>query len=220
MNPELEAPMPMKADSGVRRETVRALVLALLSIALYANTLAFDYALDDGLVFTDNPIVLKGIAGLPEIFSRDTFYGVFQEKTPRLLPGGRYRPFTLAMFAMEYELFGLNPMIGHLVNVLLYAGLCVLIYRLLNRLLPPENGTRWYLSVPFLTALLFTAHPLHTEVVANIKGRDELVSLLGSVTALFFSTRYVEDRRFLRLIFSFAAFSVLLSPHRSASADP
>jgi len=35
--------------------------------------------------------------------------------------------------------------------------------------------------LPFIAALLFAVHPVHTEIVANIKGRDEiLVSLLGS----------------------------------------
>ena len=30
----------------------------------------------------------------------------------------------------------------------------------------------------FLIGLVFIAHPLHTEIVANIKGRDEILSFL------------------------------------------
>ena len=44
-------------------------------------------------------------------------------------------------------------------------------------------------SLAFAAALLFVAHPLHTEAVANIKGRDEIMALLGSLAALYFSLR-------------------------------
>ncbi len=205
----------MNAAPESRRDTVPVLLLILLTLALYGNTLFFQFALDDGVVYTDNAIVLRGVAGWPELFSRDTFYGVFREKTPLLLSGGRYRPFTPAMFAAEYEWFGLNPMVSHLVNVALYALLNVLLYRLLRRLLP-EPGGRWCLSVPFLAALLFAVHPLHTEVVANIKGRDEIMSLLGSVAALLLSLKYVEDRRSPRLVFSFLVFFAALLSKENA----
>ena len=204
----------MNAPAGKNRERVRMLVLAVLGAALYVQTLGFDYALDDGLVLTDNPIVLKGFAGLPELFSKDTFYGVFGEKTPRLLPGGRYRPFTPAMFAVEYALFGLKPMVGHLVNVALYAWLCVLVYPLLRRLLPGEPDGPWFLSIPFVAALLFAVHPLHTQVVANIKGA--IVSLLGALGAMLLSVKYAGDRRGPRLLFSFIAFLVALLAKENA----
>lgn len=208
----------MNAPVGKNRELVRVLWLAVLGVALYVQTLAFDYALDDGLVLTDNPIVLKGFAGLPELFSKDTFYGVFGEKTPRLLPGGRYRPFTPTMFAIEYALFGLNPMVGHLVNVLLYALICVLVYRLLKSLMPGAPDVPWFYSVPFVAALLFAVHPLHTEVVANIKGRDEIVSLLGALGAMLLSVKYAGDRRGPRLLFSFVVFLVALLAKENAIA--
>src|SRR5690606_13827428 len=43
--------------------------------------------------------------------------------------------------------------------------------------------------------LLFAVHPVHTEVVANIKGRDEIMALLGGVWCLYFSMVYIDTRR-------------------------
>ncbi|MEM6724310.1 MAG: hypothetical protein AAF598_09750, partial [Bacteroidota bacterium] len=37
-----------------------------------------------------------------------------------------------------------------------------------------------------MTTLIFLALPVHTEVVANIKGRDEIFSLLGSLVAFYY----------------------------------
>ena len=39
------------------------------------------------------------------------------------------------------------------------------------------------------------AHPIHTEAVANIKGRDEILTLLGSLAALYFSIRSYQDQK-------------------------
>ncbi len=43
--------------------------------------------------------------------------------------------------------------------------------------------------VAWLATVLFAAHPIHTEVVANIKGCDEILTLLGCLSALFFTLK-------------------------------
>ena len=48
------------------------------------------------------------------------------------------------------------------------------------------------MSVPFLATLLFIVHPIHTEAVANIKGRDEIMSMLFSLLALYSSLRFMD----------------------------
>ncbi|MBV6652333.1 MAG: hypothetical protein KI786_01165, partial [Mameliella sp.] len=76
--------------------------LFALSFLLYANTLGHDYALDDAIVIYDNMFVKDGISGIPGILSKDTFYGFFKEEgKAALVAGGRYRPFSLILFAIE-----------------------------------------------------------------------------------------------------------------------
>lgn len=45
-------------------------------------------------------------------------------------------------------------------------------------------------DVAFLAILLFTIHPIHTEVIANVKSRDEIFSLLFIALTFIFFFRY------------------------------
>lgn len=168
------------------------LLLLAFAFVLYGTTTGFGYLMDDQLVIWDNMYVQKGLAGLWDIFAHDSFLGYFK-KEQFILEGGRYRPLSLATFAAEISLFGKNnPGIAHFINVLLYGLNGILLYRILIGLFPVYEGGRWFFSLPFVSALIFTLHPLHVEVVANIKGRDEILALLGSLGALYASLKYFD----------------------------
>ena len=181
-----------------------ALLLMGLAFVLYFATVSFGYVLDDEMVIHKNAYVMKGFAGLREIFGADSFMGYFQKKEQLfLLEGGRYRPLSLATFAMEVGIFGkgndILPHVSHFINILLYGLTGVLLYRILLGLFPLKEGGRWYFSLPFLAAAVFVLHPLHTEAVANIKGRDEILALLGSLAALYAFLKYFDTNRALWL---------------------
>lgn len=149
-----------------------AWLLVLFSILLYSNTLPNKYAIDDGILIEKNTYTRKGLAGIPEILTTDSFRGFFNEEVNELA-GGRYRPLAQITYAIEYQFFGAKPFIGHLGNVLLNALLAWLLFRLLYTYITKESAL-----LATLCTLLFVAHPTHTEAVANIKGRDEILSLL------------------------------------------
>lgn len=194
------------SDKREKKSTVRAVqgpawlyrqglhvgVLLAFSFLLYANTLTHDYTQDDAIVITENMFTKKGGNGIPGILANDTFYGFFQvEGKEKLVSGGRYRPLTLILFAIEYQLFGANPFVGHLMNLVYFALTVVVLYWFLlyafNHL-KAERKTKAF-TIALLSALIFAAHPIHTEVVANIKGRDEIIALLGALSALLISLK-------------------------------
>ncbi|MBR9919818.1 MAG: tetratricopeptide repeat protein [Bacteroidetes bacterium] len=165
---------------------LQAGLLFCLGFLLYANSLSNGFASDDAIVITQNAFTKQGLEGFDEILKYDTFRGFFnKEDKDKLVVGGRYRPLTLLMFATEYELFGENPLVGHLINCLLYALTAVLFYFFLFRMLHPKKGAHFATWVALAASLIFVAHPLHTEAVANIKGRDEIMAFLGGVAALW-----------------------------------
>ena len=171
--------------------------IAIFAVLIYANSLPNQYAYDDIMSITSNNFVKKGFGGFKEIVTEDYFAGMFGE-TNGLVAGGRYRPMTLLAYATIYQFWGTDhPMIYHLLNVLSYALLCVIIYVIFKKIFKNyDNEKKFWLSLPFLSALLFTFHPIHTEVVANIKGMDEVWSLLGAVMALLCCILYIEtDKR-------------------------
>ncbi len=157
------------------------LALFALAILLYANTLRHGFVLDDQIVLTQNEYVKQGWAGISDIFSHDSFAGYSrlagQENS---LPGGRYRPLSLAVFAVFYSVFGENALPYHALAILLYAITSVVLFVLLRNLfhaLPNGNMLAW------LASALFLVHPLHTEVVANIKSCDEQLALMFGLGA-------------------------------------
>jgi tetratricopeptide (TPR) repeat protein len=77
----------------------------------------------------------------------------------------------------------------HLDNILLYILCCLLVYFLCR-----DHLFRLQPDMAFLAALIFLVHPVHSEVVANIKGRDELLSVIFICLSLIFSLRFIERK--------------------------
>ncbi len=101
---------------------------------------------------------------------------------------------------------GLVLFVSHFMNVLFYALSCFILFKVLQLLFANKEQRKWYLSVPFIASLLFLIHPIHTEVVANIKGRDEILSLLGALLAMFFVFKFLRRQRNIYLLGIFTAF--------------
>jgi tetratricopeptide (TPR) repeat protein len=184
-------------------------IIIIFTFLLYGNTIFNDYALDDSYVITQNDFTKKGFNGIIDILSKDFFSGRYEKygKNENIVTGGRYRPLSVITFAIEYQLFKENPHISHFINIILYAFTSIILFLVLQRLLTQyDKEQKWYLSVSFIATLLFIAHPLHTEVVANIKGRDEIMSLLGSLLTLLMVLKYHDSGRLKYLFYSFIYF--------------
>ncbi len=189
---------------GMRKYWWTTMVLAVL---LYANTFTHDYTQDDAIVIYENMYTTDGVSGIYGLLTYDTFRGFFKtEGKAKLVSGGRYRPLTPVMFAIEYEIFGKNPFVGHLLNVMWYALLGLLIYLVLCRLLIPSMKEETAVWVALGASLLYVAHPIHTEAVANIKGRDEIMAMLGSMASIWYGLKYLDTNKLKYLVFIFITF--------------
>lgn len=184
------------------RHWLPALLMPVMAYALYFIGMKYGYVLDDEMVYWKNEYVQKGLSGIGQIFGTDSFMGYFKEQK-FLLEGGRYRPLSLATFAMEVEFFGPDkPAAGHFFNILLYGLTGMLLYRILLGLFPVREGGQWYFSLPFLATVFYMLHPLHVECVANIKGRDEILAVLGSLGALWAALKYYDTKAWWYLAIS------------------
>lgn len=149
------------------------LLIGVLAMLLYVNTLGHQFCLDDYSAIKDNWVVKGGIKNIQLIFSKEYRYGVWNS------PGSLYRPIPLAMFAAEWQLSPDNPFLHHFINVLLYGLTGWLLWYTWRDILSDRHPL-----LPAFTTLLFIAHPVHTEVVANIKSRDEILAMLFGMLAL------------------------------------
>lgn len=181
--------------------------IAILTFLLYAHTIGYDYTVDDATVMQNNKFTTKGLSGLKDIFTSSYRAGFWERKE------GLYRPISVAMFAIEWEIAPRKPWLGHLINVLLYTMSAVLLLSVLRQLLQKMHP-----FVPLFIALLWVFHPVHTEVVANIKSRDELLSFLCGMGALYGLLHYAATKKMKFSILSgLAFFLALLSKENSVA---
>ena len=158
------------------------IILIAFTFILYGKSLFNTYALDDELVVYNNKVIEQGFKAIPKIFT--SFYA----QNDKMQYG--YRPIVQTTFAIEYGVFGQNPFVSHLINLLLYIALSYFLFLLLKKVFHSYN-----LLFPFILTLLFVAHPVHTEVVCSLKNRDELLSFLGGVSAVLLMLRYAEEKK-------------------------
>lgn len=185
------------------------IVLIALTFALYYNTIFNYFSLDDHHINHSNPQTLKGIAGIPEIFS--TFYSDDDGMS------FGYRPMVRTSFAIEYQFtadLDSNPYISHFINILLYILAVLILYKVLRRLFAGYNV--WF---PFLVTLLFLAHPTHTEVVASLKNRDVLLNFLFSFIAIWYFLKWIDKDKVKYLIFGLISFIFALLSKETAIAQ-
>ena len=182
-----------------KRSWKEALIFPLLAFGLYWMCLEYKYVLDDQIVITDNDYTQKGIAGIWDILSTESFSGYFGEQKD-LVAGARYRPLSIVTFAIEQSIFGDNPFIRHFINVLLYGLFGLMVFRIFSILVPQKESSPWFLSIPFVMVWLYLLHPVHSEVVANIKGRDEIMTAMGAMGALYFVFKYLPSRNIAYLV--------------------
>ena len=186
------------------RDKWLGIACACLAVLLYLNTLGHSYALDDYPTIYGNRLTRAGLHGIPTMLHTGYWYGLDG------LNDWLYRPLSLVMFALEWQVAPATPALGHLVNVLLYAMTAVVLFRFLRELFEGYN-----VLVPFTIALLWIAHPIHTEVVANIKSRDELLSFLFSILTLWQCVKYVSAPSRKHLVLSGVYFFLALMSKES-----
>ena len=175
------------------------LLIGFLGFLLYSNTLTHGFVLDDKIVITENQFTKQGVSGIRDIFTHDSMTGFFG-KDKKLVAGGRYRPLSMAIHAIEWELYGESPSVYHFINVVCYAFTGILLFFVLLQFFP--NNQKSIFGLAFIATAIFVAHPLHTEVVANVKSRDELLSILLALVSFGLVLKWLKSQKAGLLIVS------------------
>ena len=136
-----------------------SLLPPLVALAVFAVAVDGDFVFDDTLIEVDTELQEFN---LRRIFW-DSYWGPLRFDF-------HYRPVALLTYALNYR-FGETAFGFHLVNVLLNAAVAWLVFFILRELLDRE-------SLAALGATLYGVLSIHTEAVANIVGRAELITSL------------------------------------------
>lgn len=176
VNPITDAEQPYQcAGTSAWRISIALFVITFLAFlsVLWCGSIKFDDA-----AYTQNPLVLRGL-------SLHNIAAILQDRVLEL-----WHPLSLLSFALDYSLFGLNPTLSHLENLLIHCLSVALLFTLLRNV----TASTWRSA---LATLLFAVHPLRVESVAWIAERKDLLSVLFLFLALLAYVRYCRTARWL-----------------------
>ena len=178
-----------KAPAGIleffKRSRVPLLMLILITSTVYFRSLFLDYTrLDDSIFIVENAQYNADIGNLGVSFQR----GLFNPTKDAY-----YRPMFLIDFIIESHLFKTNPAGYHFTNLLFHLLSVTLLYFFLRRIEIPGLDS-------FLLALIFAVHPVLTQAVAWIPGRNDMLLMIFFLSSFLLFIRYLETAKIITLV--------------------
>ncbi|MBO4876298.1 MAG: tetratricopeptide repeat protein [Bacteroidales bacterium] len=184
----------MKTQQSNSKATVWTIIIIVVTcFLLYGQSLSNGYNIDDDYVCENHQLVQQGIKGIPEIFasrynnSNGVMFG--------------YRPVTIAVYAIEYQIFGESPAVGHFFNVIYYIIVCIILFFFLRNLLRTKFASTIPV-LPIVVTAIFMTHAIHTEVVLSLKNREEILCLIFCLSSAILALRYYDRRKIIDIIFA------------------
>ncbi len=172
----------MKKNKTVNKnQLIFYLIIALFSFAIYANSLKNDFVFDDESVVQTN-LSIQSLSNIPKYFSAEEgFHKVI---------GRYYRPIVSTTYALDYAIWGLNPLGFHLTNIIFNLICSLILFAILLRLF---GKYKFGILAALISTLIFTSHPVHTEAVSWISGRTDSIAALFFFASFLFYIKYLEN---------------------------
>jgi len=174
--------LPVKTPFYLDSLFLGVLIIFITCIALFPSLKnGFVQTWDDGAYVVKNQAI--------QTFNQGAVKAIFT--TP---VAGSYVPIPLLTYALEFKIFGLNPFVFHLSNLLLHLLCTFLVFILLRKLkLAPVYAA--------IGSLIFGIHPMHVESVAWITERKDLLFCLFYLISMIVYVHYVtvQKKTFLYL---------------------
>lgn len=181
----------LESTDGVQVATIPSWVVrhgawiaALAAVITYLNVLPNDYS-NDGIPIVRQSKLIHEPGQWKNIWTRDYWYDARHDWINRDL---LYRPMAVSTYRLVRQVFGPDAWPQHATNIALNALASALVVML---------GVRFGLTREGATAagVLFAVLPIHSEVIANIVGRADLLATCGMVSVLIFQRNLLIANR-------------------------
>lgn len=185
----------------MKRDFLFCLLIVLISLIGFTNTLNNEFVNYDDTNYIIENQRIKGekISDALALFNPLPF---LKGNLPRKL--NEYLPVRDLTYWFDYQLWGLNPFGYHLTNLTIYILLCISIFFFFKKII--KNN-----SLALISAIIYSIHPLHTENVAWVSERKDILSALFYILSfssyINFSTENGRKNRIMWYILSFLSFS-------------
>ncbi|KAA0248424.1 MAG: tetratricopeptide repeat protein [Ignavibacteriota bacterium] len=145
-------------------------------LLFYIHNLWFDFTyIDDNLIVFDEYEKINSLFDIPSTFVNGYLYDNY------------YRPIVMTSFIIDTAIAGQSSMMYHLTNIILHIIVSLLLFKILTKIGFNDK-------VSLITTLIFAIHPLNTNAVSWIVGRNDLLLAVFAVGSLYFYLRYRETR--------------------------
>jgi len=157
------------------------LYFVIIGLTLYGQTLFFDFTyLDDNTLILDNQSFLSSPSNLLQSFREDVFHIANHSAS-------YYRPILTISFMSDYQMGGTNLFVYHLSNILFHLLSVCLLFVFLCKL-------KYKKSISFLVALIFLIHPVFTQAVAWIPGRNDSLITVFILASFIYFINFLERK--------------------------
>jgi tetratricopeptide (TPR) repeat protein len=154
------------------------LLIVLIGFLVYSKALFLEFVrLDDDKLIIDNYSFISSLANLPRLFVDDVFHDTSGDSF--------YRPILALSLMLDSQFGKSRPFVYHLTNILIHLFASCLVFAFLNKM-------RYRKDLAFLFSLMFTVHPLLTQAVAWIPGRNDSLLTLFVLSAFIFFLDFLE----------------------------
>ncbi|NCQ65805.1 MAG: hypothetical protein COZ34_04035 [Candidatus Pacebacteria bacterium CG_4_10_14_3_um_filter_34_15] len=143
-------------------------ILLIIGLLAYLPSLKNSFLWDDEQFIYNNSYVKN--FELKKIFTENTIAGAGETSS-------YYRPLTTLSFAIDHQIWGLNPIGFHLTNTLLHVLTGIILFTLLIYLGISKNASFWISAI-------FLAHPIQTEAVVYANSRGDSIYAFWSILGL------------------------------------
>ena len=174
-----------------------------IGFLLYLPTLFFNFTyLDDNNLILNNQYFLSNIANIFPSFLTDVFH-LFNSSA------FYYRPLLTISFIFDYQINGASPFMYHFTDIVLHVASACFLFVLLTKL----NYKR---ALSFLFSIIFLVHPVLTQAIAWIPGRNDSLLAFFAIPSFIFFLNYLKEKKVGSLIYSLLFFGLALFTKESA----
>lgn len=152
----------MSRENSISYTILALILIILISLIIYSNSLEASFHFDDKYTIVDNPKIKK-IGDLGSIMSFNPS-----------------RPLLFLSFALNYHFGELRTRGYHLVNIFLHTLNGLLLFFIVNLsfkyfILPGKSSSIPSLRIALISSLLFITHPIQTEAVTYVISRSSVL---------------------------------------------
>lgn len=179
-------------------------ILFIFALLVYFQSLFFGYTyLDDNVLILDNLFFLQKFSNVTKIFTMEVFHILHSS-------AAYYRPMLTLSLMIDSLISEGYPFLYHMTSVLIHGVNVYLLFIFLKKI-------RFRNDISFILGLLFAAHPVLSQAVSWIPGRNDSLLFLFTIPTFIYLIDYLENGKVKAGIISIIFFTLALFTKESAA---